>query len=40
MGQPIDFVTIKRQLEMRGSIDKIGGLDFIFKLMDLVPSTE
>ena len=40
MGQPIDFVTIKRQLEMRGSIDKIGGLDFIFKLMDLVPSTD
>ena len=25
---------------MRGSIDKIGGLDFIFKLMDLVPSTD
>lgn len=39
-GQPIDYVTIKQQLELRGSIDKVGGLDFVFKLIDMVPSTD
>lgn len=39
-GEPIDYVTIKRQLELRGTIDKIGGLDFVFRLIDMVPSTD
>lgn len=40
LGKPIDYVTIKQQLELRGTIEQIGGLDFIFRLMELVPSTD
>lgn len=39
-GEPIDIITIKRCLELRGSIDKIGGLDFVLKIVNLVPSTD
>lgn len=39
-GEPIDYVTIKRRLELRGTIEKIGGLDFVFRLIDMVPSTD
>lgn len=40
LGKTIDYVTIKQQLELRGTINQIGGLDFVFKLMELVPSTD
>ena len=39
-GVEINYVTLKEQLEKMGIIDSIGGLEFVFKLMDLVPSTE
>ncbi len=40
MGIEIDFVTIKERLEKRGTLDSVGGMDFVMRLMDLVPSTD
>lgn len=39
-GKAIDYVTIKQQLELRGIIDKVGGLSFVIGLTDMVPSTD
>lgn len=39
MGKPIDLVTVKQQLTLRGSFDKVGGLDFVMETMHIVPTT-
>ncbi len=39
LGEPIDFLTVKKNLEKRGSLDKIGGSTFISNLIDSVPTT-
>lgn len=39
LGEPIDFLTVKKNLERRGSLDKIGGSTFISNLIDSVPTT-
>ncbi len=39
MGKPIDIVTIKEQLTLRGSFDAIGGLPFVMETMNIVPTT-
>lgn len=39
-GKAIDIITIKQQLELRGSIDSVGGLSFVMGLTDMVPSTD
>ncbi len=39
-GNGIDYVTLKDELEKKGISDKIGGMQFIVHLLDLVPSTD
>ncbi len=40
MGRPIDLVTLKEHLILRGSLEKIGGISFVVEVANLVPSTE
>ena len=39
-GKPIDLVTLKEHLTLRGSLDKIGGISFVVEVANLVPSTD
>ncbi len=39
LGKPIDIVTIKEQLTLRGSFESIGGLAFVMENMNFVPTT-
>lgn len=39
VGEPIDFLTVKKNLEKRGSLEKIGGSAFVANLIDSVPTT-
>ncbi|MBO4940818.1 MAG: replicative DNA helicase [Clostridia bacterium] len=39
LGKPIDMVTIKEQLTLRGSYDSVGGLEFVMETMNMVPTT-
>lgn len=39
IGKPIDIVTIKDQLTLRGSFDSVGGLGFVMETMNVVPTT-
>ena len=39
IGKPIDIVTIKEQLILRGVFDKVGGLGFVMETMNMVPTT-
>ena len=40
MGKPIDLVTLKEHLTLRGTLEKIGGIQFIVEVANLVPSTD
>lgn len=40
LGKPIDLVTLKEHLILRGSLEKIGGISFVVEVANLVPSTE
>lgn len=39
LGKPIDIVTIKEQLTLRGSFESVGGLAFVMENMNFVPTT-
>lgn len=39
MGKPIDMVTIKEQLILRGKLEAVGGLNFVMETINLVPTT-
>ncbi len=39
LGKPIDIVTLKEQLTLRGSLEKVGGLSFILEIANFVPTT-
>ncbi len=39
IGRPIDIVTIKDQLTLRGSFESVGGLNFVMETMNVVPTT-
>ena len=39
LGKPIDIVTLKQQLTLRGSFESVGGLQFIMETMNVVPTT-
>lgn len=39
MGEPIDFLTVKKNLELRGSLEKVGAEAFLATLIDSVPTT-
>lgn len=40
LGKPIDLVTLKEHLILRGSLEKIGGIAFVVEVANLVPSTD
>ncbi len=40
LGRPIDIVTLKEHLTLRGSFENIGGLRFIMDVANFVPTTE
>ncbi len=40
LGRPIDLVTLKEHLTIRGTLEKIGGIPFVVEVANLVPSTE
>lgn len=39
LGKPIDIVTLKEQLTVRGSFEQVGGLPFILEIANFVPTT-
>ncbi|MEE1013437.1 MAG: replicative DNA helicase [Clostridia bacterium] len=39
-GKPIDLVTLKEHLTLRGTLEKIGGISFVVEVANLVPSTD
>ena len=38
-GKPIDYVTLSDELEKRGQLDEVGGIDYIATLTNVVPAT-
>ncbi len=40
LGKPIDLITLKEHLTLRGTLEKIGGIDFVVEVANLVPSIE
>ena len=38
-GEPIDLITVSEQLKVRGSLDGIGGLEYLTNLVNAVPTT-
>lgn len=40
LGKPMDLITIKEQLTLRGTLEKVGGIEFLVELASLVPSVE
>lgn len=40
IGKPIDLVTLKEQLILNGVLEKIGGIQFVVEVANLVPSTD
>ncbi len=39
LGKHIDSITLSDQLKLRGTLDKVGGTEYIVSLIDLVPTT-
>ncbi len=39
LGRPVDAVTLKQELILRGTFEKIGGMDFIAEIANFVPTT-
>ena len=39
LGKHIDMITLKDQLTLRGTIEKVGGTEYIATLIDNVPTT-
>ncbi len=40
LGRPVDLVTLEEHLTLRGTLEKIGGIQFIVDVANTVPSTE
>ena len=38
-GEPIDLITVAEQLKLRGSLDNVGGLDYLANITNAVPTT-
>lgn len=40
IGTPIDIVTLKEQLQLQGTLEIIGGIEYVIEVSNLVPSTQ
>ncbi len=38
-GEPIDLITVSEQLKLRGTLDNIGGLEYLTNIANAVPTT-
>lgn len=38
-GNPIDIISVKEQLRLRGTLDEVGGIEYLSNLVDIVPTT-
>lgn len=38
-GKPIDFLTVKENLKLRGMLEKVGSEEYLSSLIDMVPTT-
>ena len=38
-GKPIDIISTKEQLNLRGSLESIGGIEYLSNVVDMVPTT-
>lgn len=38
-GEPIDLITVSEQLRLRGSLDNVGGLEYLMNMANAVPTT-
>ncbi len=38
-GKPIDFLTVKENLKLRGMLEKVGAEEYLSSLIDMVPTT-
>jgi len=38
-GEPIDLITVAEQLKVRGSLEAVGGLEYLTNLASLVSTT-
>lgn len=38
-GKPIDFLTVKENLKLRGTLEKVGSDEYLTSLIDMVPTT-
>ncbi|HOP99573.1 MAG TPA: replicative DNA helicase [Acetivibrio clariflavus] len=39
-GEPIDLITVAERLKLRGTLDSVGGLEYLTSLANIVPTTE
>jgi len=39
-GEPIDLITVSERLKLRGTLDSVGGLEYLTNLANIVPTTE
>ena len=39
-GKPVDIITVSDQLTLKGSIDSVGGIEYISELSNIVPTAE
>lgn len=37
--EPVDLITVSEQLKLRGSLDKVGGLEYLTNVASVVPTT-
>jgi len=38
-GKPVDIISVKEQLKVRGTLEGVGGLEYLSSLSDIVPTT-
>lgn len=38
--EPIDLITVSERLKLRGTLDSVGGLEYLTELANIVPTTE
>ncbi len=39
IGKPIDIISVKEQLSLRGTLEGVGGIEYLSTMVDMVPTT-